>query len=172
MAKQEVLMKYIARFALPVLVASVGALLVPQNSSAQNDPLIGIWKVNVAKSKYAPNSTFAPVTYRIIQASGQGLMEAFSGETASGPFLTVNTIVCDGKQHPRLGAGVNGGTVNATMCRRPDLYTREFVNIQNGKQGTPGTMVVSRDGSTLTVSFGSDYVAVFDRVGPAAKETK
>jgi hypothetical protein len=162
--QQEVHMKYgVARFVLPALVASVGALLVPQSGLAQNDPLVGVWKANLAKSKYPPDQV--PIAYRIIQPSGQGLIQAFGGADAKGAsFLVVNTLICDGQQHPTVGSGGSG----ANTCRRPDPYTREFVNFQNGKQTGAGTQVVSRDGSTMTVTFATGNVAVYDRIGPGA----
>jgi hypothetical protein len=160
-------MKSIARFVLPAFVASVGALLLPHSGLAQNDPLIGVWKANLAKSKYPAGEV--PIPYRIIQPAGQGLIQAFGGADAKGQsFLVVNTLICDGKQHPTAGSGGPG----ANTCRRPDPYTREFANFQNGKQTGGGTQVVSRDGNTMTVTFANGNVAVYDRVGPAANEKK
>ena len=156
-------MTRVTRFSFPVLIAAAVSLLVPESGLAQNDPLVGVWKANLTKSKYASDQV--PIPYRIIQSSGQGLIQAFGGVDAKGAsFLVVNTLICDGKQHPTVGSGGSG----ANTCRRPDPYTREFVNFQNGKQTGAGTQVVSRDGSTMTVTFANGNVAVYDRIGPGA----
>jgi hypothetical protein len=42
------------RLAIFVSAASIIALLVPLAGSAQTDPLIGTWKLNLAKSTFNP----------------------------------------------------------------------------------------------------------------------
>src|SRR5262245_4668830 len=86
-----------ARFvAFPMLVAFIFAFVIPQAGLAQNDPLVGIWKFNAAKSKgYMQGSQI-----RIIQPSGQGLIQVISSVNDKGHNLTIYTLICDGQPHP------------------------------------------------------------------------
>jgi len=147
-----------ARFvAFPMLVAFIFAFLIPQAGLAQNDPLVGVWKFNAAKSKgYMQWSQV-----RIIQPSGQGLIQVISSVSDKGHNVTVYTLICDGQPHPVVSFLSDA---DANTCRRPDPYTREWVNFQNGKRTGGGrAQVVSRDGSTMTITFANGNIAVFDK---------
>jgi hypothetical protein len=76
-------------------------------------------------------------------------------------------MICDGRPHPVTGAA----NVDASSCRRPDPYTQEFTNMKEGRATTSGTLVVSRDGRTTTITTKGvsangqqiDNVTVYDK---------
>jgi hypothetical protein len=146
------------RIAFPVLVAFVSAVFGAQYGLAQTDPLVGVWKMNAAKSR---SSMPLPTEhYRIIQAVGQGLVQVQAYDGDKGMAVVLQTIVCDGKQHPTVGTA-GGNTTNT--CKRPDQYTRQFTNSKDGRETGGGTMTVSRDGRTMTVTFPNGDALVLDK---------
>src|SRR5262245_25100443 len=128
--------------AVPVAAAFVFAFAVPQAGAAQNNPMIGTWKLNLAKSKYNPGP--APKSLSVVvSAAAQGTVANTEGVNAQGmPTKTTIVIICDGQPHPVTGAP----NVDALSCRQPDPYTQTFTNMKAGKSTTGGTLVVSRDG--------------------------
>ena len=134
---------------------------------AQSDPMIGTWKLNVAKSKYNPGPGPKSLTV-VVSPAARGTVANTEGVNAEGmPTKTTLVIICDGQPHPITGAP----NVDALSCRQPDAYTQTFTNMKGGKATTGGTLVVSRDGKTTTISTKGttaagqqiDNVAVYDR---------
>ena len=153
--------------AVSVAAAVVVAFVVPQAGAAQSDPMVGTWKLNVAKSKYNPGPGPRSLT-AVVTPSGQGTVANTEGVNAQGmPTKTTLIIICDGQPHPVTGAP----NVDAISCRQPDPYTQNFTNMKGGRATTSGTLVVSRDGKTTTISTKGttaagqqvDNVAVYDR---------
>jgi hypothetical protein len=83
----------ISRIAVAILAAFFFGAAFPQMSYAQTDPLIGTWKLNVAKSTFspgpAPRSTTATVT-----AAGQGSMVQLYAAQPGDICLPLNTTCC------------------------------------------------------------------------------
>jgi hypothetical protein len=154
--------RFVRIFVVASSAAAVAAIGAPSPSAAQTDPLIGVWKFNPAKSKgYMAGGDAARSQIRIIQPSGQGLIQVISTVSEKDVHaVSVYTIVCDGQPHPVVSFP---GAIDANVCRRSDPYTRQFTNSAAGKQSGPGTMAVTRDGRTMTVTFADGAVAVFDK---------
>jgi len=159
--------KLLLTMAAPVAAAVAFALVVPEVSAAQSNPMLGTWKLNLAKSKYNPGPAPKSLT-AVVAASGQGTVANTEGVNAQGvPTKTTFVIICDGQPHPVTGAP----NVDAISCRQPDPYTQQFINMKSGKATTSGTLVVSRDGKTTTISTKGttatgqqvDNVAVYDK---------
>ncbi len=153
--------------AVSVAAAFVVAFAVPQAGAAQSDPMVGTWKLNVAKSKYNPGPAPRSLTV-VVSAAAQGTVANTEGVNAQGmPTKTTIVIICDGQPHPVTGAP----NVDALSCRQPDPYTQTFTNMKGGKATTGGTLVVSRDGKITTISTKGttaagqqiDNVAIYDR---------
>jgi hypothetical protein len=135
--------------------------------AAQTDPMIGDWKLNLAKSKYNPGPPPRSVTVNV-HAAGNGLMAMADGVDAKGaPTHTMFNIVCNGQPQPVTGAAA----IDAMSCRRPDPYTQDFTNMKGGRATTSGTLTISRDGRTMTIATKGtnangvqiDNVAVYDK---------
>jgi hypothetical protein len=138
--------KFMQLFLIGVMLAHGGSTVALSANEA--DPVLGTWKLNLAKSKFDPGP--APKSQmRTYAQSEAGTTLTISGVAADGsPFSTKATVKYDGKDYPLAGnpnydtlsmKRVNGTTVMTTLMR-------------GGK--VVGTMMrsVSDHGTVLTVS--------------------
>lgn len=147
-----------------LLFAASGVGLRAQAQAA--DPWVGTWRVNVAKSRYAPGP--APKsTINVVAAVTNGIRTVNDTVTADGRTThTEVTARFDGREYELTGAAVPTTRV----------YTRHgrgfvFVVRENGKETVSTTVVVSDDRRTITAtSTGTDRegrrvnnVQVFER---------
>ena len=116
---------------------------------AQSDPQVGVWKLNVAKSKYSPGP--APKSgSTTIEAAGKGTKvvvdQVFADGTKRHWEFTANY---DGKDSP-----VTGNNPDADMVARTRINatTVQMVSKKAGKVTTTQTSAVSSDGKTRTVT--------------------
>jgi hypothetical protein len=147
--------------ALSLVIGSTRAV------SAQSDPAIGTWKLNVAKSKYVPGP--APKSNVItITAAASGLHVVAKGEDATGNPTGIDyTATSDGKDSPVKGAPA----YDTTSLKRIDANTTEQTRKKEGKMVQTATRKISADGKTMTVTTrGKDEsgrtlntVAVYDK---------
>ncbi len=111
----------------------------------QGDPLIGTWKLNVAKSKGVKSGSTT------IETAGQGIKMTVDLVTADGSAghwgFTANF---DGKDYPATGNSPYG---NVVMLTRVDARTIRVTSKQDGKVTTTSTIVVSEDGKTRTTTI-------------------
>ena len=145
------------------LFAVVGAAVL-----AQNDPQVGVWKLNVAKSKYSPGPkpTIATTT---IEAAGAGAKVTVDQTMEDGTKRHYTfTANYDGKDAPIVGNNPDADTVART---RIDASTVQTISKKDGKVTTTQTSAVSKDGKTRTVTTKGvnakgqqvSNVAVFER---------
>ena len=125
-------------------VAFAGTIAAAQTA----DPLIGTWKLNVAKSKYdpgpAPKSATATFT-----VAGKGVKFVLDGVTGAGEKAQWSyTANEDGKDYPMTG----NPDADTIALKRIDPRTVETVNKKAGKVTTTNRRTVSADGKTLTVT--------------------
>ena len=109
-----------------------------------SDPLVGNWKLNVAKSKGAKSGSTT------IEAAGQGVkftvdLVATDGTVSHWSF----TGNYDGKDNPVTGNSPWGNTAALT---RVDANTTRITSKQNGKVMTTSTIVVASDRKTRTTT--------------------
>lgn len=125
--------------AAAVFVGMVGAVALAQSTS----PLVGTWKLNVAKSK-APFKSGTSV----IEAVGDGIKFTVdlvgADDTKSHWGFTANY---DGKDVPVTGDSIYGDTVAVT---RVNERTIQIAGKYKGKPTTTHTITVSADGKTRT----------------------
>ena len=135
--------------------------------SAADNPFVGTWKLNTAKSKGTAGTMFKEQTVEF-ETNGNGVKRTVTGIDADGQKIDMSsTIPWDGKEHkvdgpmgPAMVAvkSVNDRTLNVTVK-------------VNGKVVSAGRAIVSKDGKTMTGSFkGEDpkgrkfnNVEVFDK---------
>jgi hypothetical protein len=135
-----------------LLLATLIAMTVPKVGLAQSNPLIGTWKLNLAKSKYsgAPPPRSATLTFT---AEGQHLALTADTIDAQGQMVkTVFSHIYDGKPHPTTG--VPGGLYDSSAYTRIDPNTIDIVRSKDGKAVQTGWAVLSGDGKTYTVTIG------------------
>ena len=127
--------------AAAVFVGFASGLILAQSSN----PLVGTWKLNVAKSK-APFKSGTTV----VEAVGDGIkfvvdLEGTDGTKHHWEF----TANYDGKDVPVTGSNPYGDTVAVT---RVNPRTTRTVAKNGGKVTTTHTIVVSADGKTRTAT--------------------
>jgi hypothetical protein len=116
---------------------------------AQTDPIIGTWKLNLAKSKYSPGPPPQSQT-QTFEVVGQGVNKVtVKGTDAEGkPFKFHHNAKYDGKDHP-VTDSPNWDTIS---LNRIDAYNVEYTFKRAGKVVSTGTSVISKDGKTRTIT--------------------
>ncbi|MCM3881101.1 MAG: hypothetical protein ND807_13415 [Vicinamibacterales bacterium] len=135
---------------------------------AQNDPQVGVWKLNVAKSKYSPGPAPKSATTKI-EAAGMGTRVIVDQLRPDGTTLHWEfTANYDGKDSPVTGKNPDAEVVARTRINASTIQT---VSKKGGKVTTTQTSAVSSDGKTRTVTTTGvngtgqtvSNVAVYDR---------
>ena len=146
-----------ARVRQMCLCAAVAVALVVLGNAAlaqSSNPLVGTWKLNIAKSKY--NAGTAPKSATTtIEAAGAGVKYTVDTVTADGTVrhwtYTTNN---DGKDSPIVGNAAQG---DAAAVTRVDANTTRAAYKKGGKVTVTSTSVLSGDGKTRTnTSKGKD----------------
>jgi hypothetical protein len=141
------------RFTVRSLVSSVACLGLSSfligAAFAQSDPQVGVWRLNVAKSKYSPGPAPKSATTRI-EAAGAGTKVIVDQELADGTMRHWEfTVSYDGKDSPVTGNNPNADMVART---RTNATTVQTISKKGGKVTTTQTSAVSSDGKTRTVT--------------------
>ena len=133
--------------ALAIACFGVSALLVSP-AVAQSDPQVGVWKLNVAKSKYTPGPVPKSGTTKI-EAAGAGVKVTVDQTLADGTARHFEfTANYDGKDSPMTG----NPETDMVARTRVSPTTVQTINKKNGKVTTTQTSEVSADGKTRTVT--------------------
>jgi hypothetical protein len=128
---------------LTLLVLFVGVTM----SFAEN-PTLGTWKLNEAKSKLAPGT---PKNHTVVYAAaGDNIKGTIDGVDGQGkPTHNEWTGKFDGKDYPVTG-DPNSDT---RAIKQIDDHTSELTVKKGGKVTLTGKAVVSADGKTRTVTI-------------------
>jgi hypothetical protein len=117
---------------------------------AQDNPFVGIWKLNVAKSKFEPGPAPKGQT-RTVVAEGEGAKYSFEGVRADGtPFSYSFTVNYDGKDYPITGTGAPGGA-DTIAIKRVGTHKAEATLKRGGKEVGKSEVEVSKDEKISTV---------------------
>jgi LysM repeat protein len=148
-----------------LFVAASAVVVLVSGLSAQADPTVGTWKLNLAKTKY--NAGQAPKSSTlVITAAGQGVKLASDTVLADGtPRKISYTATYDGKD-----AAVTGTPDYDTISLKKTATGMDGSRKKAGKVVQTFSRVVSADGKTMTVtSTGTgaagkvDNVQVYDK---------
>ena len=114
---------------------------------AADDPNMGTWKLNEAKSKYSPG---APKNTSVVyEAAGDSVKVTVDGVGADGkPTHNEWTGKFDGKDYPLTG----DPTADSRSYKKIDTRTMELTNKKGGKPVVTGKITVSADGRSRTVA--------------------
>ena len=155
------------RLAAGFLAALIGVVQIAVFAQS-NNPHVGTWKANIAKSKFIAGPKLTSGTTKI-EAAGAGLK------------YTVDTMSADGsKNHWEYTANYDGKDNRVTgnspygdfaALTRVGANTTRTVNRKDGKVTATVTAVVSSDGKTRTVTIKGtnamgqaiDTVTVYER---------
>ena len=113
-----------------------------------DDPQIGTWKLNEAKSKLGVGSPKAPTV--VYAAAGDSVKVTVDGTDSDGkPIHSEWTGKFDGKDYPVTGSS----TEDTRSYTKVDANTLAFTNKKGDKVTISGRAVVSTDGKTRTVTL-------------------
>jgi len=133
------------------VVAVLAVCLVvqyPLSGFTQTDPIIGTWKLNLAKSKFSPGPPPKSQT-ATFEAVGQGVKITAKVTDAEGKTINFqSTVNFDGKDNPVTG----NPDVDTNAWKRIDAYTYETTRKKAGKVVATATSVISKDGKTRTLT--------------------
>ena len=139
-------MKYSKRALLAAVLAAV--LPFVAYAAEKADPIIGTWKLDVAKSSYHGAQPPKSET-RTYEMTADGIKLTTKTETASGEQTgTEATYKYDGKDYPIKGSKL----YDTVAVSRVDSHTSKSVLKLAGKEVGHFTRVVSHDGKTLTAT--------------------
>jgi hypothetical protein len=143
------LLKFASVFALAAVVC------VP--AFAQNNPLVGTWKLDVTKSKFDPGPAPKSLT-RTVETQGDGVKYTFDGVAADGnPIAYGFSVQFDGKDNPISGSIPSGA--DTISAKRIDSNTFEATLRNGGKVIETSKVTVSMDGKVTTVESKGTNVA-------------
>jgi hypothetical protein len=160
-----------------VLVGAAGA------QTESDDPIVGVWQLNVERSVYSPGPrppADLVTIYQFAPMEDGFLRFTLTSTNAQGaPTFQISVFRVDGQQRPvhnanTLGAFMATGQQTNLMrsYRRIDSRATEFTTFNNGVAAIPAVRTVSPDGQTyVNVVRGTNAqgvainnVTVFDRV--------
>jgi hypothetical protein len=142
-------MKRSLSFVVSASLVAVVAVLAGRAVGAQTpDPLVGTWKMDIAKSKFDPGPAGKSST-AVFAAAGSGLKVTVDTTPATGDKTHFEyTAQYDGKE-----AKVTGNPdADTIVMKRTSARVTESVYMKGGKATLTNTRTVSADGKTLTVA--------------------
>ena len=147
-------------------VLAIGGTAVAAAADA-TDAVIGVWKLNLAKSTYSPGPAPKSQT-RAYKATADGIDMMYTGVAADGSAVNgKSTFKYDGKDYPISGSA----DFDTLSLKRIDGNTIESTQKKAGKVTGKTVRTISSDGKVLTLkSKGTDAkgkaydnVMVFDK---------
>lgn len=112
----------------------------------QDNPNMGTWKLNEAKSKFAGKARNHTVVY---EAAGDQIKVTVDGVDENGGAVHNEwTGKFDGKDYPVTG----DATSDVRTYKMIDKHTLELTGKKGGQTTLTGRIVVSRDGKSRTVT--------------------
>lgn len=147
------------------MLLSVAFCLVAMTLSFAENPNIGTWKLNEAKSKFPAGATKNNTV--VYEAAGDKIKVTVDGVDGDGkPIHNVWTGKLDGKDYPLTG----DPTADTRSYKSVDERTTDLTNKKAGKPIATGQIVISPDGKSRTVTVSSlskgkklTYVAAYDK---------
>ena len=137
---------------IPVRAAAVGLLVVALSAASlqaqKADPILGTWKLNLAKSKYTPGPAPKGET-RTYVADGQAIKASAKVSDPEGKPTSVEwTLNYDGKPHPETG----NPDADSLAVKRINAFSTEFTQSRGGKVVIRGRRTIAHDGKTMTIT--------------------
>lgn len=126
-------------------VIALAALFLTSHAFAA-DPVIGTWKLNVAKSKFNTGAVLTAGTRVYTEANGLYTLDQKLTGT-DGKEMANRAQYRNGKEEKQATAG----SVDTTLAKKIDANTWDFDLKKDGKVVGHVHRVVSSDGNTLTV---------------------
>jgi hypothetical protein len=147
-----------------VLSGAITAATQQSSQTADDNPVLGTWTLNLAKSQFSPGP--APKSQiRQYDLDGTAVKTTVTTTFADGTSTTVRyTSMTDGIEYPITGSA----TVDAITLRRTNALTAEAQLTHAGKTIGTARRVISADGRSMTITYRDESgeinnVSVYDR---------
>jgi hypothetical protein len=128
------------------IVLAISLVFVSTALGFQNNPQMGTWKLNEAKSKFAGKARNQTVVY---EQTGDQIKVTVDGVDESGGAVHSEwTGKFDGKEYPVTGDAAS----DVRSYRMINKNTLSLTGKKGGKVTLNGRIVVSRDGKSRTVT--------------------
>jgi len=116
--------------------------------AAADNPLVGTWKINLAKSTFSPGP--APKSSTVtFEPAGNGIKQSVNNVGAQGHSIIYSvTYEFDGKDYPVIGDPAR----DVVAWTRIDAHTLEATNKKDGKITTRQKRVIAADGKSFTLT--------------------
>jgi len=125
-------------FVISATLIFVLVLALAVIAMAADNPFVGTWKMNPAKSKFS-NPAFKSYTITLTDTTGAEAIVDADGKAMQRSW----TGKCDGKDFP-----MTAPDVDTQSCTQPNANTVDYVCKKNGKVVWSGRTVVSKNGKT------------------------
>ena len=136
-------------FVMPGLKSLTAICVFSAALFAADNPFLGTWKMNVAKSKGTPGTLAKEATVKF-EAVGDEIKRTVTGTDGDGqPMKMEGTLSWDGKEHKVDNP--DGSSVMVAVKKVND-HTLDVTVNQNGKLLQTVKAVVSKDGKTMTAT--------------------
>src|SRR5215468_7012191 len=129
------------------LLGGLLVLLLAAGVALAADSWLGTWKLNEAKSKFAPG---APKNHTVVyEVAGDSIKVTIDGVDGNGKATHVEwTGKMDGKDYPSTGSAID----DTRAYTKLDANTLHVVLKKGGKEVGSAHVVMSADGKTRTVT--------------------
>jgi hypothetical protein len=135
-----------------ILLSVVLCLVFATVGQGKDNPFVGTWKLDTAKSKF-PAGKAPKATTRTVEADGTGAKYHSEGEAADGSKLDYTfSTQYDGQDAKVDGTGTPFGA-DTVAIKRLTAHKVTAVLKKDGKVIGHSTATVSADGKTTTVTF-------------------
>jgi hypothetical protein len=132
-----------------ILLMVCASFAVVSGQQEKENPQLGTWKMNIAKSTFSSGTGFKSATSKIEAVDG-GVKHTLTTVYNDGTSRNYSyTTSYDGKDRPVMGNSPYG---NTTALTRVDAHTTRTVYKKDGKVSVTQISVVSSDGKTRTVT--------------------
>ena len=140
---------------LKTLLASTVLILGAATAAGAPDPIIGTWKLNVAKSTFSPGPAVKSQTRHYV-ATPQGLLLTLTTTAADGKTNTSTmTFKYDGKPYPMIG----NPDFDSVSVTRVDANVTASTQLKAGKNVGSGLRTLAKDGKTMTFAQKGTHVS-------------
>jgi hypothetical protein len=137
--------------------------------AAAQDQLIGMWQLNVGKSRYAPGPGPSSET-RTYTRGPNGVEGTIQRRFRDGRSERIEYIAEYDREYPVTGTEA----YDHVLLRRIDAYTAEAVLSHAGRVYGTARRVIAQNGKTMTITFRTEsgsgtttnYVAVYEKLEP------
>src|SRR5262245_38373692 len=133
---------------ISTLLITVASLHAQSSSKADDDIQIGVWKVDLAKSRSYPGPPPKSET-RTFTRDKDGIKGTVVRRLADGRQELIEYRADFDKEYPVSGTEA----YDAVKFRRIDPYTADAVLSHAGRVFGVARRVISRDGQTMTITF-------------------